>query len=112
MPAILLNMNITFTPGEITVLQHRLAVPDAIADSLSDFYTGDDIVETAMQLDKKLVAGQATDLNELEVQVLRDCVDSSTWFANYDQWPAHECATWSRVADSLESKLGVSMPRA
>lgn len=74
-----------FTPFEKEVILHRLAVPDAIIDCLTDDndeFMDDDIgevidkLETHIQANKPFLEDTLTDLQKA---ILADCVDGSTW---------------------------------
>jgi hypothetical protein len=86
-------------------------VPDAIAEALAEEFNEDAVLQACEQLATGLVADRPLEFSDVELAVLEDCCDGTTWFANSDQWPAHERATWFRVADRLETKLGVDIPR-
>lgn len=105
-------MTVSLTPGECEIIQHRLAVPDAIVEALHEMYHPD-LLENAIEvLTGKLHGHIGITLTGIEVDVIRDCMDGSTFFANSEYWQPAKFATWSRVANSLESKFGGEIPRS
>jgi hypothetical protein len=103
-------MHTTLTADEITILQDRLGVPDAIADALEQEYNRDKVEFAAEQLSKTLVPGDQ-EFRKLEFDILQDCCDGSTFFANSYEWNQSDLTKWSKVADGLQRKFGVEIPR-
>ncbi len=108
-------MKIAFTQSEIDILDHRLQVPDAIADALeSDFpHTGDvqDLVRQLCHYVKIDRAIEAVALPELEKAILADALEGSTFFASSEDALAlgeisrGQLLNWHNAANSLEQKI-------
>jgi len=74
---------IPLTTREAELLDHRLAVPDCIADALAEHHSRD-IVENAvarLRLFTNHCVIPTAYLSEVDVDVLADAVEGSTWVA-------------------------------
>jgi hypothetical protein len=94
-------MKLRFTPMERDLILHRLGVPDALADCLSD-ETGDDTARFDWRavhdaadrmrcaLEKSFELDTGT-LSDLQRAILTDCIDGSTWFCGSGPEDALAC---------------------
>lgn len=78
-----------FTPTEWEILKHRLDVPDAIADTLTDDarfpeYSWGEIRERAESIAEHPNEIELDQLSALGLAILQDCCDGSTFFADID----------------------------
>lgn len=77
-------IKIKFTPAEWRVIEDRLAVADAIADSLTDYPEGEE--ELAVNASREEIVSAVHGIlgpevaleNELELAILRDAIEGST----------------------------------
>jgi hypothetical protein len=76
-------ITINFTPAEWQVIEHRLAVPDAIAEALTDAEEGeepalpvhrDEVADAALNMSGPVV----TLVDDIDLEVLRDAIEGST----------------------------------
>lgn len=76
-------VTINFTPAEWRVIEHRLAVPDAIADALTDAEEGeepvlpvhrDEVADAALNMS----GPDVTLVDDIDLEVLRDAIEGST----------------------------------
>ena len=85
------------TPTQYSILEHRLSIPDAIAECLTSEsdgkttedgkYTWKQVEQAATALNKRLKKDLSLEnLSELEEVIVKDCMDGSTFFA--DAWDA------------------------
>lgn len=97
-----------FTPRQVEALQHRLEVPECIADGYEEVFDRDEIMDAAVRLSESLARDGAIDLislSEVERTALRDCIVGSTWAAiAYDEGPA-EWRGAVRVLENIVAKL-------
>lgn len=125
-----------FTPTEWEILQHRLDVPDAIVEALTDTpsgclemcadpQVGFDLIP-AVVVEEHVDALGATDpfddgryyvsTGPINRVILEDCVEGSTFFAGLQAALADKAistgyyASRVKAARSIETKLGVSFP--
>lgn len=92
------------TPLEREILNHRLEVPDAIADALmdnDDYSLNEEDIENAIN---KLYRGGDAE-TDIEKLVLWDCVDGSTYGARSDEITHQKQAAIDRAGDSLARKV-------
>jgi len=117
-------MQVRFTTLERNVIEHRLDAEYAIADALEDRYDNEAVFRAVERIKRMLVHGGIWQnlLTRVEVSVLRDCVEGSTWAASvYDPDDKATFAkfrnakrTLQKIADKL-TKIGindVSVPQA
>jgi hypothetical protein len=78
----------TFTKNEVEIIQHRLEVPDAIIESLTDVPENEDspwleeeVGEAIESVEKRLNEDRWDGLSKVEIAVLVNCVEGSTWCA-------------------------------
>ena len=99
-----------FTKSEWRILEHRLEVPDAIADAISDSDEYD--YEEVFSRAEKLLRGSIKNFNSLDLAILRDCCEGSTFFCNAEDAVAlgeiskGDLLASYRAAISLENKVG------
>jgi hypothetical protein len=80
-----------FTKAEIEILEHRLAVPDALCDALTDYHPDDEPVQSKWHPEDVMFAIAKVEQRlkndnwlgiadePIEAAVLRDCIEGSTW---------------------------------
>lgn len=77
-------MKLQFTKTEVEILDHRLTVPDAVADALAeDGFTADDVMDCCDRLAHQFNRGEpwnVTYASSLEKAIIKDCCDGSTFF--------------------------------
>ena len=111
-------VTINFTPAEWQVIEHRLAVPDAIADALTEAEDGeeptlpvhrDEVADAAKTMSGPVV----TLIDDIDLEVLRDAIEGSTVpYATKDaiQYGAEDEAKQARSTrrhfKSIERKFG------
>jgi hypothetical protein len=120
------SKDIKFTPLEWEILQHRLDVPCAIADALFETYdektdsiiddprwTWDNVHDRAETLTQENI-----DLdNELDMAILYDAIDGSTYFCNmkealdFGEISKGKYMSYHKAANSIENKTGVRLSR-
>lgn len=117
-----MNLN----PTEKELLQHRLDVPDALADALEEEFSHPYVEECARVLAKALRTSADLDFSKLsacQLALLKDCIEGSTFFADAEDAVAAGTTTrsqlmhWQKAAHSLERKFAalghkVNFPRA
>lgn len=107
-------MFVKFSKLELDAIDHRLSVPDAIAEALEAEYTSDSVETAVLEIDRllKLDSGiRVGNLTTAEKDVLRDCVEGSTWAAclfdpeqpETDADRRHAVAVLRRIAKKLEA---------
>lgn len=113
---------IILTPREWDIIYHRLSVPDALADCLSDDSNWDwqECFDTVCDMTIKLkIAAKENGrveivldgLNDIQKASLRDCVDGSTYFASSEDALATgeinrgQLLAWTKCAHSIEAKF-------
>ena len=104
---------IKFTPTEMEIIQHRLVDSDCIIQCIleteGDKFSEDELCDAIDRIEKSLNSVDATDKAVMEV--LFDCLDGSTFFANMDDGVALEMLTqakanaYQRAANSIEKKM-------
>lgn len=72
---------IDLTPSESDVLNHRLEVPDCLADALAEDYHPEDVEEIAGHLLARDYAAAVAISQKITHAVLADCVNGSTYAA-------------------------------
>ena len=101
------GMKINFNKTEWQILNHRLEVDDALSEAL-----GID-PDLARQVCKGLLNNHNDiDPTPLQLEILRDCVEGSTFFGAIDDpsLTSIERARYFKAAYSLEEKLEVNCP--
>lgn len=109
-------MKIELTETQWQMIEHRLTLSDCLADCLHDTFgwRWSDVEAVANNLYKSLKASRTIDtdaLNPVEIEVIRDCVDGSTWFCDSEDAVATRQMTrgrllgWHKSAAALEKKL-------
>lgn len=115
---------IRLTPTEIEILQHRLEVPETIADALEEEHDRETVERCAESLRyylkncREIVLGQ----DAVADAILADCCNGSTFFGSSEDAVAlgeitrGKLLNWQRAAASLEKKfesagINVSIPR-
>ena len=63
------------------MIQHRLEVPDAIHDALSNYFTRDEVTDAAESLEARVKTGWIWAETNVERMVLADAVEGSVWWA-------------------------------
>ena len=63
------------------MIRHRLEVPDAIHDALSNYFTRDEVIDTAESLEARVKTGWIWADTHVERMVLADAVEGSVWWA-------------------------------
>lgn len=109
---------LTLTPKEREVVLHRLGVPDAIAEALTDAFPGESPVvaepfgyvqATADSLRIELEKRDTLDdeaLRQPAVQaILADCIDGSTFFSGVEMDLTARRASAIKTMRSLKAKL-------
>jgi len=107
---------INLTPNEFEILQHRLEMPDTLAQVMFDTYVWDvvEVEEAARKLYERVKLQRGIDYQNLTVverELLHDCLDGSTFFAGMPDEVAlgrmtrQKQAALHRAADSLEEKF-------
>lgn len=107
---------VTFSDSEFEILKHRLDVPDCIIESITsdDDYT-DDEVSTAISIVE--FSRCVDDHCEIQVAVLIDCIEGSTYFSDCEEWiksgltTRQEIKAKKAIARRIEGKvmlLGIS----
>lgn len=103
---------LNLTPLEREILDHRLAVPDAIADGLAGEYPDDAVGAVCGLLAAGDYAGAVEVSRTVTYAVLRDAVDGSTYAAtvadavdNHEATPQRYAAV-CRAGRSLAEKVG------
>lgn len=86
------NNILSISPIEWEIIEHRLDVPDALAGALSDTFGWDESeIEASANrfkflphdgLGNRLI--DVTTLTEIDREVLKDCLEGSTFFADMD----------------------------
>lgn len=76
-------VTINFTPAEWRVIEHRLAVPDAIADALTDAEEGEEPVlpvhrDEVADAARDMIGPDVTLVDDIDLEVLRDAIEGST----------------------------------
>lgn len=109
-----------FTRTEWEIIEHRLQVPDAIAEVLvddnPDEYTTDSIIADVELLE--FGGHTRTEFNEQELTILRECCEGSTFFAGMDDAVARDELSkgyrlaYHHAANRLEKRFNVVTPRA
>ena len=114
-----------FTPNEWEIIVHRLQMPDAIIESLTDHAPGEDpatyygpiaIEDAIYMLD--LNGFTRKTFSEIELIVLRECCEGSTYFAGIDDAVAlgemtqGQATAYQRAANRLQMRFNVVIPRA
>jgi hypothetical protein len=124
---------IIITPGEWKLIEHRLELTDCLAETMRDTYDWDekDCEAKARELlracEKQFAANNRIELDlgamdEVTVEILKDCMDGTTYFADVEDAVALRNITrgtalaMERAAQSLEAKFSaaghkVSIPR-
>ncbi len=109
-----------FTRTEWEIILHRLEVDDAIIEVLTDAdfpVFGPIALEDAIYMLKMNGASRSI-FSDAELLVLRECCEGSTWFAGTEDAVATgeitrgQALAYHKAANSLETKLNVSIPRA
>lgn len=123
-------MRIELTGYEARILRHRLDIPDAIVDALTDVEEGEppyseaDVESVVDALSRSLGEGHEIDTTEAEAispeitrDVLVDCVDGSTWVGCMkgnvsNATIGRAVATGQRLADKIAAyaKRNVEFP--
>jgi len=110
-------MTVSFSPKEIELLKHRLAVPDALCDVLCDaeddelakLAVGDNVDRACTQIEAKIernsVVFVVTSATPLERWILTDVIEGSTYVACHSEEPPAVRAAAIRVAKSVVRKL-------
>jgi hypothetical protein len=109
---------LTFTPKEREIMLHRLGVPEAIAEALTDHCEGEQPVSdlppglleaTADTLRHGLERGDDLDATALDQpgvrDILADCVDGSTFYAGVEMDLTIRKAGAIQVMERLKAKL-------
>jgi hypothetical protein len=112
------------TKLEATILQHRLEVPDAVIDSLTDDIDDDSQLEKMMHsvassVDLLFESIQSTkaipdSLSDVDKLVLRNCIEASTYFVAAEadmteQASGRLFATCCRLAEKVSAVIGHSV---
>lgn len=122
-------MPVTLTKLESEILIHRLDVPDCICEVLGESAAGEDVdspewvnvkerisseaAEAIEQLYPFVEAGKLPDtLTAMQVEVLTDCIDGSTWVGCMDgncteQLIGRHYAAGCRLQKKLEAAYGI-----
>ena len=105
--------NIQLTDMEVDILCHRLEIADVIADCLfntDEDFTFDDVEFTARTLHDTINATKtlpnASDLDNIDKEVLAEAIEGSTWFPIMQQEYANKnvsSQTFTKAIVSLES---------
>jgi hypothetical protein len=98
-----------FTPGEAQIIDHRLEVPDALAEALE--LDSDYVYDVCLNFETQLKAGFLEYKTENEKAIFEDCIEGSTVFGNYDYMEPAEKGALNRAVNSIEKKTGVTFPR-
>lgn len=113
---------IRLTRAEWEIIEHRLCCSDCLAEVLADTFdwkyaTCEPVIYNLWRrLEKEFKASPAVevtlgDLNPIEVEALRDCVDGSTFFASSSDAVASgeitqtRLMTWLKLAYGIEAKF-------
>jgi hypothetical protein len=112
------NMIVNLSPVEFEIVEHRLAVPDALAECLSDdpeaSFTHDEVYAAVLQLTKQLETTRSFDtgtLRPVEKAILIDCLEGSTFFADSEDAAASgevsrgKLLSQQKAARKLEAKF-------
>jgi hypothetical protein len=80
-------VKIKFTKTEVEILDHRLTVPDALADALEDDgHEHDEVMGMARSLQRRFAAGDTEfdtgTCSPVALAILVDCCDGSTFFGS------------------------------
>lgn len=106
-----MKVELKLTPNEWAIVDHRLSLPDALADCLSDGeeakYQWQQVCDAAnnMRRDGKLV--MVLEVPSVEADILQDCVDGSTYFASAED--AVACGQISRGKLMADQKSAYSL---
>lgn len=99
------------TPLELDILNHRLAVADALAEVLEGDYHKDDVVAVADLLAKGDLAAALRVSKVLVYDVLDDAVAGSTYLGSASSQSPQKQAAIYRAGESLACKVGCYIGR-
>lgn len=103
-----------FSKTEWEIIDHRLSVPDAIADALEEQFDWQLIEDRARDIHEK---GQ-TEIDwssEIDVEVVKESLEGSTFFADIEEEKISgklnkgQIMSYYKAAYSLEEKLNVEV---
>lgn len=110
------------SPLEWEILEHRLAVGDCIAESLTDILPDEEPLTAFSPEEIEIRAGELwrnPDIinwkSDLDIEILENCCTSCTFFADIDEAVGYgeltkgKAAAYKRAANSLGKKLGVEV---
>lgn len=101
-----------FTDREKAAIEHRLGVPDSLADSLSETHSEDEVIAASESIERRLRSGDFSELSEVERDVLIDCIEGSTWFGCIDDADVEDqkkaAGDLTRAAKKIENLLGIT----
>lgn len=101
-----------FTKPEWDIIEHRLQVPDAIADSLSEIYNYNIVFNRACKIQESKIFDLK---NSLDYEIIRECCEGSTFFADIEESKIEGSLTkgqimsYYKAAYKLEEKLGLKV---
>ncbi|CAH2606313.1 conserved protein of unknown function (plasmid) [Rhodovastum atsumiense] len=121
---------VQLTLAEAELLEHRLSIPDCIADAIGDYrededgnevpcpWTRDQIEASTRGLLAQVESRRCIDLtDDLAVEIAEDCMSGSTFFADIDDAVAtgeltkEQAAAYRSAAKSLCRKLSKAAGR-
>lgn len=99
----------TFTKLETEIIQHRLGVPECIADALEE-YSREDVEAECFNLQRGIVEFDLTQL--LHRDILAECVEGSTFYgAAVGNETPQKLASIERACESLADKVSKALGR-
>lgn len=76
-------MSKSLTPLDIKIIRHRLDELDCLLD-VFEHLTDEQIEEAQQSLQRRLTTSSYEDINDVEKEVLKECIEGSTWFGCTD----------------------------
>lgn len=106
------------TKTECQIIEHRLEVPDCIADALEHLYSRETIYSEVKKLHQTIRSNELTLETDIEREIIDDCLSGSTFFCGAEDAIATgelskgQYMAWHKAANSLETKFNTHIPRA
>lgn len=97
-----------FTPGESVIIEHRLGVPDALAECLELNY--EYVHDVCLKFEKQLKKGYLEYETHYEKIIFEDCIEGSTVFGNHESMTSAQKAALNRMTNSIEKKTRIHFP--